>query len=1281
MRKAITAVARDVDACLARLEARQATVFDIGYDEALPIAAAREEILEALEASQVVVVCGETGSGKTTQLPKICLEAGRGSAGMIAHTQPRRVAARSVAARIADELHSSLGEGVGYAVRFNDRSSDATRVRLMTDGILLAETARDRDLLAYDTIIVDEAHERSLNIDFLLGYLKRLLPRRPDLKVIVTSATIDPDRFSRHFGDAPIIRVSGRSHPVEIRHRPVAGIAADETPVEAVVEAVREIDRSGLEVTEPSGRPDTLVFLPGEREIREVAEALEAAGLPETEIVPLYARLSNEQQDRVFHPGPRRRIVLATNVAETSLTVPRIRAVVDTGLARVSRYAPRRRVQRLPIEPVSKASANQRSGRCGRIAPGLCLRLYAEDEFETRDAFTPPEILRSNLASVILRMIDLGLGDPRSFPFLEMPSARLVRDGYDTLFELGAVDRRGELTTLGRDLAKLPIDPRIGRMVLASIDEGCLGEIVVIAAALSIPDPRERSEEGRGSLANAILRDPSSDFLSFLRIWRAWLDAGRTRGSSAIRTWCRRNGLSHVRMREWQDVRNQLGELAREIMKRREGAKGHRVPDPREDPPGGAIHRAILAGLVANVGRRGERGEYLGINGGTFEVFPGSVLRRQDAPWIVAAEIVETTRRWGRTCARIRGDWIERVAPHLVRRTHFEPHFVAETGFVSAWERVTCGELDAVERRRVPYASIDAEAAREVFIQQGLVAEGMKTDAAFMTENRELRDGLSALSDRGREAGPLDEDAHAFRFYDGRIPAEVHNAAAFESWRRRAERRDPSILRMKESDLRDPEDDRPDAASYPDEIPVGGVVIGLSYRHQPGDDADGVTARIPLALLGRLDPASFEWLVPGLLLDKLESLLRSLPKRIRTRVMPIRETATGATEHLAHGEGRLLPRFAEYLSTVSGLPVGVGDFRLDLLEPHHFMRFELVDEQGGVLRVSRRYEDLLASHRDEAREAFEESATRGDIEDPEVARLASIDDRTSWDFDALPITLEIRRRDSVVLAHPAVSDEGAHVRVRVTDDLETAKAIHRRGVARLLALQVDDALAHHLEHLPELDRLTMLAAPLEPGSAFRRGLADLAISVAIQGERIDLADVREASGFHGLDDTVRRTLWPSLERACDLVTPVLLRRQQLLHDLDQPGPDAWESVRSDERLHLEDLVPPGFASSIEAGRLEQLPRYLETISRRLDRLRGPGLERDRVRREEFEGWKRLLVERQQRLDRLGRIDPATLDFRWSLEEYRVQLFAQELGTGQKVSPAILKQAWRALGGL
>ena len=1280
MERQLRAVDGELDRLARAREARAGTILRPTSKD-LPIAAARSEILEAIERHPVVVLAGATGSGKTTQLPKMCLELGRGLQGMIAHTQPRRVAARSVAARIAAELGTPLGEGVGSAVRFERTTAASTRIKVMTDGVLLAETARDRDLLAYDTIIVDEAHERSLNIDFLLGYLKRLRRRREDLKLIITSATIDLSRFSEHFDQAPIIEVPGRTHPVDLRYRPVAEVDDDDADATAILDAIAEIDRGDLGAEDPSGRADILVFLPGEREIRDVAEAIDAAHLPDTEVLTLFARLSNEQQDRIFRPGDRRRIVLATNVAETSLTVPRIRGVVDLGLARISRYSPKSRVQRLPIEPISRASADQRAGRCGRLSPGICIRLYEEADLARRPAFTAPEILRSNLAAVVLRMADLKLGDPSRFPFVEAPSARLLRDGYDTLRELGAVDADDQITAAGRRLAGLPVDPRIGRMILAGIGEGCLAEMLVVAAALTVADPRDVG--GGRKAAHQIYRDPRSDFLGYLRLWNAWQAARAEKGSSALRSWCRRQELSHRRLQEWQSLEGQLRALAVESLRTEaSGDRGRRgraspsIPPLREEVPAGAIHRSILAGLIAHVGRREEDGSYRGIGGGTFHIFPGSVLHRERPEWIVCAEIVETTKRWGRTCARIRADWIERVAPHLVRRNHFEPHFVPETGFVCAYERVSCGELDPTERRRVPFAPIDPAAARQVFIQEALVGERLTGDPSFLRHNRETVESIRSASDRIREDRLLDEDVRRFEFYDRHLPADVHNAGAFDSWRRRAERRDPGILRMSATDFGEAE--AAAGPDYPDHLDIGGLRVELSYRHDPGHPEDGVTARVPLELLGRLDAARFEWLVPGLLQDKVEALVRTLPKRIRTRLMPIAETASGAAEHLDPDRGGLLETLASHLSIVAGLEISPRDFRIDLLEPHHLIRFVVVDEAGRTLESGRDYRSLLRRHHSASRSAFE-AVAHAATPDGEAQRLATIQGRRDWDFGPLPSSVLIPRSHGEVTAHPGLVDVGDGVDVRLTDDPRTADAGHRRGVRRLLAIANRDALDHHLQHLPNATELAEKLSTLLPSTGFADAIGDLTLQVVMDRD-VDLASVRDRPSFTTLDDLVRRDLWPGLERAVDILRPILTESTRLRDLLAAPSPAAWAPILEAERRHFATLVPDDLLAATPRAALERLPVYIDAGVRRIERLRGDGLRRDAPRGAEFDGWWTLYATRHRELASIGRSDPDLDAFRWLLEDYRVQLHAPERAAGARVSVAGLKDAWRRIVG-
>ncbi|MEC8735305.1 MAG: ATP-dependent RNA helicase HrpA, partial [Planctomycetota bacterium] len=878
---------RPVDRSLARLhraveegerlhEARSAPLeHPLAYPPELPVSAHAAALREAIREHQVLVVCGETGSGKTTQLPKLCLQAGRGLDGLIGHTQPRRVAAQSVAERIAEETGGKPGGLVGWQVRFQKTQDRGTRIKVMTDGILLAETQDDPDLDRYDTLIIDEAHERSLNIDFLLGYLRRLTRRRADLRVVITSATIDAQRFSEHFGNCPVFEVSGRAHPVEVAYRPPAELGfpdADVTSGPVLEAAIREL--------EPwPGLQDVLVFLPGEREIQDALEHLQGALGESWECLPLYARLPGPQQRRIFAPGERRRVILATNVAETSLTVPRITAVLDTGLARVSRFSARARIQRLPVEQVSRASARQRAGRCGRIAPGRCLRLYPESVFEESPAYTQPELLRSNLAGVVLRMLALGLGPVEEFPFLDPPSPRRVDEGWATLQERGAVDRTRALTDVGRRLARLPVDPRLGRMLVESIDERVLPEVLVIASALSTQDPRVRPPglESAADLAHAVWFDQKSDFAGLLRIWFDHQERHRADGASAARRWCGERFLSPVRMREWFEVHRQLRETVREVFE-------VRVPDVRgpgmADGRWGAIHRSILAGLVSNLGRRTEERTYELVNGAEFRVHPGSGLARGDAPWVVVAEITETTRRYGRVAAKVRGDWVERVAPHLVRREYEDPHYLEDSGQVAAFERVHFGQLVVVPRRRVPFGPIDPVVARDVFIQEALVEEKLRGRAAFLARNIQLRRRIEALEERGRRHDLLAPSEQRFQFYDQRVPAEVHSAPSFERWRASVERRDPTCLVMTEADLmRDP-GRGVDAEQFPDTLDPDGAGLRLDYRHAPGGQGDGVTVEVDLPALVQLDVARLHWLVPGLLAEKVEVLVRSLPKRV-----------------------------------------------------------------------------------------------------------------------------------------------------------------------------------------------------------------------------------------------------------------------------------------------------------------------------------------------------------------------------------------------------------------
>ncbi|MGA7800572.1 MAG: ATP-dependent RNA helicase HrpA, partial [Gammaproteobacteria bacterium] len=843
------------------------------YPDALPVVLRREEIRSAIAAHQVVIVCGETGSGKTTQLPKICLELGRGVAGMIGHTQPRRIAARSLAARIAEELRSAVGRAVGYKVRFNDRVGQDSFIKVMTDGILLAETQGDRDLSQYDTLIIDEAHERSLNIDFLLGYLKQLLPRRPDLKVIITSATIDPERFSRHFDDAPVIEVSGRTYPVEIRYRGVEGGTSDTGERDlgqSVVDAVDELARAG------SG--DVLVFLPGEREIRETAERLRKHHPPHTEILPLYARLSAAQQNRVFQNHRGRRIVLATNVAETSLTVPGIRYVVDTGLARISRYSYRTKVQRLPIEPVSQASADQRAGRCGRVAAGICIRLYGEEDYQARVRYTEPEIRRTNLASVILQMLSLGLGDIERFSFIDPPDSRYVRDGFKLLHELGAVDGRERLTDLGRQLARLPVDPRLGRMLLAARDEHCLEEALVIVSALAVQDPRERplDQQQAADEKHRLFSDPRSDFLGYLKLWQSYHEQQRHLSQNKLRKWCREHFLSFMRLRDWHDTHRQLKELATGM-----GMHLNQVAAEYD-----AVHRALLTGLLGNVAVKTDAREYTGARNLKLTIFPGSALARKGPKWIMAAELLETARRYAHTVAAVEPQWVERLAGGLVKRNYFEPHWEKRAAQVAAFETVSLYGLMLAARRRVNFGPIDPVLSRELFIRGALVQGDYQTKARFFAHNRALIEEIEGLEAKSRRRDLLVDEALLYRFYDERIPAGIYSGSAFERWRREAERARPGLLELTREHLMQHGAQGITQAQFPDHLEIGGLRLALSYHFEPGSDNDGVTATVPLAAVNQLAPEPFEWLVPGLLGEKVTLLIKSLPKGLRRHFVP-----------------------------------------------------------------------------------------------------------------------------------------------------------------------------------------------------------------------------------------------------------------------------------------------------------------------------------------------------------------------------------------------------------
>ena len=1239
-----------------RAERRRATLPTPSFPEELPVSQRRDEIAEAIEAHRVVVVCGETGSGKTTQLPKICLGLGRGVRGTIGHTQPRRIAARAVATRIAEELGRPLGSGVGYKVRFGDRTGADDHVKLMTDGVLLAETRADRWLEEYDTLIIDEAHERSLNIDFLLGYLRRVVERRPEFRLVITSATIDPERFSEHFGGAPIIEVSGRTYPVEVRYRPLAsGDDEEERDVVAgILDAVDELARpSG------AGGGDVLVFLPGEREIRETAEALRKHHPPETEILPLYARLSAEEQMRVFRGHRGRRIVLATNVAETSLTVPGIRGVVDPGLARISRYSPRQRVQRLPIEPVSRASADQRAGRCGRVGPGVCVRLYSEGDLAERAEFTDPEIVRTNLASVVLQMKSLGLGDVSDFPFIDPPDARLVGDGYETLHELGAIDDDGELTGVGRELARLPIDPRIGRMALGADREGALSEGLVIAAALSIQDPRERPADRRDAAdeAHAAFAHERSDFLTYLNLWSWFQERKRHLSGAKLRKACKQNFLSYVRMREWEDTHRQLRRLVTEL-------GYHPNTEPADED---AVHRALLTGLLTSIGRLKDNKEYAGPNGVRFSIFPGSGQFSARPKWVMAGQLVRTTRLYAHTVARIDPRWVETLAPHLVRKRHGSPLWDGASGRVVAEQRVALFGLEIVSGRMVDYGPIEPHEARRLFIHHALIEGEIRTKGKFLDRNRALIDRVEALEAKGRRRDLLADAESRYAFYDARIPPDVWSVSKFERWRKDAERGNPALLEMTESDILAGDASEITPERYPDERPVADSAAALRYKFEPGARDDGVTIEVGVADLPRIDDRDQQWLVPGMVEEKIVALIRALPKRLRTSLTPAPDVAAKVAATLGDGphEGvGLLERVAEALGRLSGQRIGADAWREDALPEHLRMNVRVVDGAGEVLAEGR---DLAAIRRELG--ATADAATRT-VAHPDYQRTGA----RSWDFADLPERVAVDVGGRSVDAYPTLLPDAEGVSPRLLADRAEAGASLREGVARLLTIELGRDALSLVDHDASFARLCVLYAPVGEPKSLRADLGEMIVRDAALGDRTPARtraeyDAALDAGWNGMRDAARRCL--------ALVGSILEERQGVELALDG-APASWQRSVTDIDAQLDALFAPRFLVESPGRWLAQYPRYLRAVRTRVERIASGGRQsvvRDEAWIDELLPWMELLSERTRRNRESGLRDAELERFRWMLEEFRVSLFAQELGTVVKVSPERLRKQW------
>lgn len=1311
---------REIVAAQARIETRRDAVPEIRYPEQLPVSAHRDEIAAAIAANQVVVIAGETGSGKTTQIPKICLELGRGIRGTIGHTQPRRLAARTVAERIAAELGTELGDVVGYTVRFTDQASDRTLIKLMTDGILLAEIQRDRLLRRYDTIIIDEAHERSLNIDFLLGYLKSLLPKRPDLKVVITSATIDPELFARHFADpdsgtpAPIVEVSGRSYPVEIRYRPLApemsatsdddeldeaesaprggrssarGAAAEpRDQTDAIADAVREL------LAEGDG--DVLVFLSGEREIRDTADTLRDLKLPRTEIVPLYARLSAAEQHRVFQPHTGRRVVLATNVAETSLTVPGIRYVVDPGTARISRYSMRTKVQRLPIEPISQASARQRSGRCGRVADGICIRLYSEDDFEARPAFTEPEILRTNLAAVILQMTALGLGDIESFPFVEAPDRRAIRDGIALLLELGALARRSdstatttpargnrrrrggkagggaapevrvrapeggddlELTPVGRQMAQLPVDPRMARMLVAAEANGCLAEVLVIVAALSIQDVRERPAEFQqaADTKHARFTVEGSDFLAYLRLWDYLRDQRRARSANQFRRMCREEFLHYLRIREWQDLQGQLRTITRSL--------GWSVPDSiaaqndSSDLPwdGDAVHRALLAGMLSHIGvREAESREFLGARGAKFMIFPGSALAKKPPRWVMAAELVETSRLWGRMAARIEPEWAERLAGDLVKRSYSEPHWSARRGAAMAYERVTLYGVPLVTQRRVDFGRIDPQLSRELFIRHALVQGEWQTRHGFFHRNRELLDDVADLEHRARRRDILVDDQVLFDFYDQRIPADVVSVRHFDTWWRTAQREDPHQLDFSTATVVNEQAAALDPAAYPDSWRQGELSFPLTYQFEPGQADDGVTVHIPVAQLAHVRAVGFDWLVPGMREELAAALIKTLPKQLRRTVVPAPDFARAALARLTPRAEPLRTGLARELSALASTPIAPTDLDPGSLPDHLRMTFAVTGADGEILARGKN----LATLKTQLSQQVSQS----------VAKATSAAERppaTAWTAQTLGTVPQTIRREvggQTITGYPALVSENDGVAVRVLSSPAAQRAAMRVGTRALLLRELPTAQRAATAGLSAADRLALSQNPYGSLDALIEDCRACAADELIAAHG---GPVRSPERFAELVERIRPQFAGTVARILTLVVPILAAAHRVRAALSETTD---REIADDVAGQLDDLVFAGFIGEFGSTRLREISRYLNAAEARLralpasaDRDRQGAAELDRV----HTAYARLL----DRLPEARRTGADVTEIWWMIEEFRVSLFAQQLGTPYPVS--------------
>ncbi|WP_028115364.1 ATP-dependent RNA helicase HrpA [Ferrimonas senticii] len=1208
----------------------------------LPVSERRDEIAKAIAGHQVVIVAGETGSGKTTQLPKICMELGRGSRGLIGHTQPRRLAARAVAARVAEELNSELGEHVGFKVRFADQTSSDSYVKLMTDGILLAEIQHDRWLDQYDTIIIDEAHERSLNIDFILGYLKQLLPKRPDLKVVITSATIDVERFSNHFDSAPVIEVSGRTYPVEQRYRPlVRDEGPDLDPLEGIFQAVDELCEEG-----PG---DILIFMNGEREIRDAADALNRRNLKDTEILPLYARLSHVEQARIFAGHYGRRIVLSTNVAETSLTVPGIKYVIDPGTARISRYSYRTKVQRLPIEPISQASANQRAGRCGRVSEGICIRLYSEEDFLSRPQFTDPEILRTNLGSVILQMLALGLGDISAFPFIQPPDNRHINDGMTLLQELGAITvKRGlpNMTDRGRQLARLPIDPRLARMVLEAHRNGCVHEVMVIAAALSIQDPRERpldrqqaSDEKHNRFA-----DKQSDFIAYLNLWEYLREQQKALSSNAFRRQCKSDFLNYLRVREWQDLYSQLRHSISELDIRM--TIGERADYDQ-------IHRSLLAGLLSHIGMKDPEGHFKGARNAKFYIFPGSKLAKKSPKWVMAAELTETSRLFARTVAKIDPEWIEPLASHLVKKSHSEPHWEQKPGSVLAFEQVSLYGLIIVPKRKVQFGPIQPVEAREIFLREALVNGGLGLNEKFLSRNMALLDEVEALEHKSRRRDILVDEQTLFGFYDDKVGEGIFTRQLFQGWWRNAKRQNPDLLDFDKSELMKHDAAGVTANQFPDFWSQNQISLPLSYQFEPTAEDDGVSLHLPLALLNQVEPEGFDYLVPGLRHELVVGLIKSLPKPLRRNFVPAPNYADAALGAITPFEMPLLEALCKQLLRMTGTRIAPEDFDLTALPKHLQFNFKVEDDNGKLLAQGRDLLTLKEQLQGKVKQVIAKVADAG-IEQSGL---------TEWSFGALPASYQQKRGNYQIKAYPALVDEGDSVAVKLFDSEHQAQLANRAGLRRLLLINVPNPVKYLQQHLPNKSKLAMYFNPFGRVDLLIADCIDAGIDQLLAERKLEVSD---QASFDNAKEIIRGEIG-------DTVVEIGKKVEQIL--------TTWGAVKkrikgrisleiafamSDIQAHLDRLVYKGFVADSGWARLDDIVRYLKAVERRLEKL-PVDPNRDRLQLLKIQKVEQAYQQQLTKQPKGQPLPEGLIEVRWMLEEYRVSCFAQNLGTKYPIS--------------